>query len=515
MSSQKEKKEKRMALYVIGWIITVLQAIITGTAIYFLVRSSMVPKKMMIAAVAALVILIVICRLLMKKKIRLLCYSIGAIVALAVSAALVVVSVYVNTLTTTLQNVTVPKEEVTRVGVYVRSDDPAGSIQDASEYLFGILDSIAREDTDNAVAQMNEELDRVIQVETYAGMDDLADALLNEECGAIIMGEAYAEVIAELEGYEDFEDQIREIASYEWKTVVEQKENTGTESVVDTGNTESPEGGEGAGGTAIAANGPGIFTVYISGIDTYGSISTKSRSDVNIIAVVNTNTKQVLLISTPRDYYVKLSISGNSKDKLTHAGLYGVQVSMDTLEMLYGVEMDYYFRINFSGFEDMIDALGGVTVVSDYEFDVDSFHYVAGENYLNGIEALAFARERHAFASGDRQRGENQMAVITGVIKKMQSSAMLYHFSDLMTAVEGTFETNMTYSELSTLVRNQISAGAAWDVQTYSVDGTGIRASTYSMSKLLYVMEPNQSTVNKAKELIQAMQNNETISVSE
>lgn len=489
-----DRKEKRQILFVAGWVITVVQIVAAAIAVYFLRRSGMVPQKIMAAGITILVILILVCRLMMKRKIKMIRYFIGGAVALLTSAALLAAGFYANTLTSTLQGITDTEMETTKAGVYVLADDPAESIQDVSDYVFGILEVLGREDTDNAVVQVNEELNCFIQVETYAGMDDLADALLNQDCGAIVMGEQYVAAISEMEGYEGFEDQIREIASYEWSTAVKVPEDTGD--------------------TSAAISGHGVFTMYISGIDTYGAISTKSRSDVNIIAVVNTNTKQILLISTPRDYYVPLSISGGVKDKLTHAGLYGVDVSMDTLEMLYDVDLNYYFRVNFSGFEELIDALGGVTVQSDYTFDVEpDFHYEAGENDLTGIEALAFARERHAFAEGDRQRGKNQMAVITGVINKLQTPAVLYHFTDIMSGVENSFETNMPYLDLSTLVRNQISAGGSWNVQTYSVDGSGAKASTYSMSKQLYVMQPDTATVDKAKELIQAVENDEVISV--
>lgn len=484
---------------VIGWVFTIVQIAVSAATVYFLNRSGMVPKKIMIAGVVVLAVLVLVCRLLMKRRIRPARFVVGAVIALAVSAVLVAACYYVHTLTSTLQDITDTTEEVTGVGVYVLAEDPAESIGDTEGYVFGILESIEWESTDNTIVQIETEIDSLIQVESYAGMDDLADALLAGECGAIVMGEQYAEVISELEGYEDFEDQIKEIASYEWSTEVEM--------------TEVSED------AAAAINGYGVFTMYISGIDTYGAISTKSRSDVNIIAVVNTNTKQILLISTPRDYYVELSISNGVKDKLTHAGLYGVEVSMDTLGMLYDTELDYYFRVNFNGFEELIDALGGVTVVSEYEFDVEpDFYYEVGENELSGIEALAFARERYSFTEGDRQRGENQMAVITGVIQKLQTPSVLYNFTDIMAGLEGSFETDMSYDDLSTLVRNQISAlsaGTSWEVQTYSVDGTGKRASTYSLSKQVYVMEPDQDTVDYAKELIEAMRNDEIISVEE
>lgn len=198
--------------------------------------------------------------------------------------------------------------------------------------------------------------------------------------------------------------------------------------------------------------------------------------------------------------------------KLTHAGIYGVDVSEDTLSMLYDVDIDYYFRVNFSGFEQLIDALGGITVQSDYRFDVEpSFHYEEGANYVNGEEALAFARERYAFAEGDRQRGKNQMAVITGVINKMMSPAILKNFSGLLEGLEGSFESDIPYEDLAGLVRMQLAEGGSWNIVTYSVDGTGKKASTYSMNRQLYVMEPDQSTVDHAKELIRQAENGETL----
>ena len=475
-----------------------LQIDISAASVCFLYRSGMVPAGLMAVCMFVLAAIILICRLLFKRKVKPIRWAMGVLLALLTCVLLALASYYVSTLTSTLKTITDTTQEVTRVGVYVLEEDAAESIQDASGYIFGIDQILAGEETDNAVALMEEDLGSEIQTESYTALNDLADALLDEECGAIVMGEQYVEVISELDGYEDFENEIREIAYYEWSDDV----LAGSDDETETDKSADEATG-------------GVFAMYISGIDTYGSISTKSRSDVNIIAVVNTNTKQVLLISTPRDYYVPLSISDGVNDKLTHAGLYGVQVSMDTLEMLYGIDLDYYFRVNFSGFEELIDALGGITVNSEYEFDAGSYHFVEGENEVDGEAALAFARERHSFSEGDRQRGRNQMAVITGVLQKMQTPAILYQFADLMSGLEGSFETNMAYTDLSGLVRDQIRNGGSWDIQTYSVDGTGSRASTYSMSKEVYVMIPDQDTVDYAKELIEAIRKDEIITVEQ
>lgn len=251
----------------------------------------------------------------------------------------------------------------------------------------------------------------------------------------------------------------------------------------------------------------GTFVLYMSGADTWGSAAVRSRSDVNILAVVNTNTKKILLVSTPRDYYVPLSISKGVKDKLTHAGIYGVQVSMDTLGLLYGVNVDYYLKVNFTGFVGIIDALGGVEVYSDSTFSVgDAFYYTEGMNSMNGIEALAFARERYSFAIGDRARGTHQMEVIKAVISKCASAAVLNHYSDVMNAMSGCFSTNLSKNTIASLVRMQLDDMTQWSVSSISVDGTGDTKSTYSVpSKKGYVMIPDELTVQIAKDQIAAV----------
>ena len=252
------------------------------------------------------------------------------------------------------------------------------------------------------------------------------------------------------------------------------------------------------------------FVVYLSGVDNRGELTEKARSDVNIIAVVNPVTKRVALINTPRDYYVDLA-GTDSKDKLTHAGLYGVETSMATLGNLYGVNVDHYIRINFAGFINIIDALGGVDVYSDQAFTsvgspgyYDPTTFVEGWNHLDGKAALAFARERHAFASGDIQRGINQMKVIDAMVAKMKSPAVLMGFSKLMDAAADCFVTNLSQDQITALVRMQLSDFADWDIESYTVTGTsGSSTKCYSAKgQKLYVMLPDDSSVNKAKELI-------------
>ena len=252
------------------------------------------------------------------------------------------------------------------------------------------------------------------------------------------------------------------------------------------------------------------FVVYLSGVDTRGELTENARSDVNILAVVNPSTKRVALINTPRDYYVDLA-GTSSKDKLTHAGLYGVETSMATLGNLYGINVDHYIRINFTGFINIIDALGGVDVYSDQAFTsvgspgyYDPTTFVEGWNHLDGKAALAFARERHAFASGDIQRGINQMKVIDAMLNKIKSPALLMGFSKILDAAADCFVTSLSQDQISALVRMQLSDFASWDIESYTVTGSsGTSTKCYSAKgQKLYVMLPDDSSLAKAKEMI-------------
>ena len=255
------------------------------------------------------------------------------------------------------------------------------------------------------------------------------------------------------------------------------------------------------------------FVVYLSGVDNRGELTENSRSDVNILAVVNPVTKQAALINTPRDYYVDLA-GTESKDKLTHAGLYGVETSMATLGNLYGVDVDHYIRINFAGFISIIDAIGGVDVYSDQAFTsvgspgyYDPTTFAEGWNHLDGKSALAFARERHAFKTGDIQRGINQMKVIDAMANKLKSPTLLMSFSKLMDAAADCFVTSFSQEQISALVRMQLGDLASWDIQSYTVTGSGAKSSKCYSAKgqSLYVMKPDENSVNEAKALIAAV----------
>lgn len=380
--------------------------------------------------------------------------------------------------------------ETHSVAVCVRKNDGVSKVKDLKDYKFGAIELLDQKNTGLTVDELKNEMGTDVKPSSYSDATTLVLALLAKKVDAIILNEAYFSLVEEEEKYESLLEHIKVVKKYEFKEEIAIKP-------VQTENKEEMKNEN---------NIADSFVMYISGIDTAGAISKTSRSDVNILAVVNTKTKKILLVNTPRDYFVPLSISHGVKDKLTHAGIYGVDVSKDTLGMLYGVKADYYFRVNFSGFKKIVDALGGVTVYSEYEFS-NSYHgdksyFKKGYNTLNGTQALGFARERYSFSGGDRQRGKNQMAIITAIVEKAQTSAMLKNYSGFLNGISDSFETNLSANEIAKLVQMQLSDQAKWSVENISVDGSGSSQKTYSMSRPCYVMVPNMSTVNTAREKI-------------
>lgn len=250
------------------------------------------------------------------------------------------------------------------------------------------------------------------------------------------------------------------------------------------------------------------FNVYISGIDTYGPISSVSRSDVNIIMTVNRETKKILLTTTPRDSYVPIADGGNNqKDKLTHAGIYGVDASIHTLENLYGIDLNYYARLNFTSFLKLIDLLGGVDVYNDQEFDAytnNGKHYSVGTLHLDSKDALGFVRERYSLADGDRDRGRNQQKVIVAILQKLTSTEALKNYDSIIKGLQDSIQTNMPLETMMNLVNAQLESGGTYKINSQDLKGTGrMDLSSYAMPESnLYMMEISDSSLESVKAVI-------------
>ncbi|WP_074415374.1 LCP family glycopolymer transferase CpsA [Streptococcus suis] len=252
------------------------------------------------------------------------------------------------------------------------------------------------------------------------------------------------------------------------------------------------------------------FNIYISGIDAYGPISTVSRSDVNIIMTVNRATHKILLTTTPRDSYVAIADGGqNQYDKLTHAGIYGVNASVHTLENLYGIDISNYVRLNFTSFLQLIDLVGGIDVYNDQEFTSlhGNYHFPVGQVHLNSDQALGFVRERYSLTGGDNDRGKNQEKVIAALIKKMSMPENLKNYQAILSGLEGSIQTDLSLETIMSLVNTQLESGTQFTVESQALTGTGRSdLSSYAMpGSQLYMMEINQDSLEQAKAAIQSV----------
>jgi LCP family protein required for cell wall assembly len=497
------KKSKKKAWRIFAYILLAVQIILSIVALVELLVSKMLPTTYLLLFVVVIWLMLFLAFTLMvlvrkrkgqPKKQLYLKRGLGTVLSAFTIIVCMLITHYIGILNTTIGNITQEKVIVTNtIAVYVPIGSSAEKIQDAADENFGYASDFDYENSIQAVEVIEEEVGQEIATAEYDTVFDAVDALYRGEIGAMILNYSYEEIISDMDGYEDFTSLTKIIYEHEIETVVEQPE---VEEPVDVTND--------------------VFVVYLSGSDTRSAKLSTSRSDVNILAFVNPTNKQVLLLNTPRDYYVPISISSSgTRDKLTHCGIYGVDCSMDTLGALYDTSVDYYMQVNFEGFKTLVDAIGGIEVESDQSFV--TLHYDVqinkGINYLDGTGALGFVRERYAFSDGDNARGRNTMKVIKAIIDKMSSgTTILSNYSAIMKSMEGMFVTNMSSDEIADLVRMQLSDMSSWDVRQYAVTGTGDSRTTYSVpNQNAYVMIPNEDSVDKAKELIDKMESGELL----
>lgn len=413
----------------------------------------------------------------------------GKVVSLLLIGILAAGSYYVIKTNDMIDMITNGGHKTQMVAVAVLEEDGAQNLQDASGYLFG-LHLEKNGGMEESLLTVEEDLGADIDTTAYDTIEEQTTALCEGEVGAIVYNEAYLSQIENVLG--EYGKEIRVI----YRNTVRVKMDFGG---TDTNITKEP------------------FTVYISGVDVYidpqtGEATNSSgetgtpRSDVNILAVVNPTTQQILLVTTPRDYFVPIpGVSGGVPDKLTHAGLYGVDASMATLAELYETDIKYYARMNFNALIDIVDILGGIDVYSEYEFstskdssDDDIFTVTQGYNHLNGERALAFSRERNNLVEGDIQRGRNQQAVITAMLKKMLSPTMLVKANSVMETIGDNAETNLTRQQINGLIKYQLGTNAKWSIKSVSATGTPVDAYCYSLGDtLVNVIEPDYEVINE------------------
>ena len=472
-------------LSVVSIVIASLLGLSVAAGVILMAVTHLLPAWMFVLAMAvdAIVAAVLAWMLLgsgpTRRKARFWIATVLSVVLIAGNAGVVKVSAdYINF----GNGIQAPTTDTVRYDIVVLNDGPT----DVSQLGQSMMGEVANDPLSNAV---HEEVAKLVTVNYIPAptWTDMVDGLTAQDMSSMVIQDGFMQILADANP--DTYSVLRILASVD----------------VDSSRavyaTPTPSPTPSATPSTVPTN---AYVVYISGIDTYGPISARSRSDVNILMAVNPDTGKILLVNTPRDFYVQLRGTTGLKDKLTHAGVYGIDVSVGTLEDLYGVNIDYYLRINFSSLVTVVDALGGVDVNSVYNFSYGGYTFVKGMNHLNGQAALAFSRDRHDFAGGDRVRGENQQRVIEAIIKKVTDPKVLMGYDRILSAVQNSIQTSMPQDVISDQIRQQLTTGRNWSVSAISV--TGSDASEYTFSypgQRLYVMVPDQSTVDTAIAQIQ------------
>lgn len=399
-------------------------------------------------------------------------------------------SFYIGKVNNAFQKITGKNTKKNAMVVSVLKNDKAEKINDAADYNFGVQYVNGGDEIKSTVNQIEQEVGKTVKTTEYASMLEEVQALYNGDVEAIIYNAAQESIFSDK--FNTFAEDTKEIYRHDIVISIDNE--------------------------AVDASMNEVFTVYLSGIDVEGDITQTGRSDVNILAVVNPKIHQVLLVTTPRDYYVPIpGVSGGQEDKLTHAGTYGIDKSMATLGVLYDIDVQFFGRVNFTSMIQIVDALGGLDVESDQEFDTGwesgvKFHVNKGMNHFNGGEALAFCRERHNLPDGDNDRGRHQQAVITAIIKKMMSPAMLRGATDIIDSVSDGVDTNFSREQIQSLIKTQLRTNAKWNIYSVAAEGYGDKQTCYSSgSEPLYVTIPDETSVANIVELINKVENGETI----
>ena len=461
---------------IIQWkIVLMIQALMSIVLAVLLIQLNVLPMMYIAIIIVIEILLGVGIFFLMRnaQKVRLI---VSHIISLVISIVLVIGCMAVSQGNSAIHGLTSDHTQTNRISLYVLDDSSYQELSDLKNQ--SIEANVNDEHMAEAIDALNKEVALSIQgQEDYVQM---SNDLYDQKTAGIYMNEAQSALFDEI--HEDFHEKTRVLYTYEI-----------TEEVEDFSKDVS-----------VTQN---AFNVFISGIDTTGPVSTVSRSDVNMIVTVNPQSKKILMTSIPRDYYITLANMGQ-KDKLTHAGLAGVENSVKTLENFLGIDINYYARVNFTSLIQMVDALGGIEVYSDQDIPKLGIH--EGINDMDGKKALSFSRERYSYKNGDNHRVQNQQKVLEAMINKMMSPAIITNYSSILDHIDGCFETNMTSDEITSLIKMQLSDMSSWDIQQIQLQGHGamLTGGAYMPGNRLYYMIPDEDSVSQCVAQIKEVQEN-------
>ena len=380
----------------------------------------------------------------------------------------------------TLEKINSKVEEKNEMSLIVPKDSDIKTIQKAFTEEIATSKSFDKDNTEKIISEYKKEYKANLKTKDFANYVIAANSLMNKETDVMLLNESFRSILEE--SIDGFSEKTRILDS---KLLEGKKINAESKKQVEEDKS---------------------FNVYISGIDTYGSLSTVSRSDVNMILSVNPTKKKILITTIPRDTYLAIGGDKDKFDKLTHAGLFGVETSIKSLESLLDIDIDYYGKVNFTSLTELINALGGIKVDNPVAFESSSgkYYFPQGKINMDGDKALAFSRERYHLDEGDFDRGKNHARVLTGIINKMLSYDMLMNFSQISNIVLESVNTDISYDKMIELVNKQLSDGGDWDIETQALKGWGESGlSSYLMPDFnLYMMRVDEDSVKEIHDKI-------------
>lgn len=461
---------------IIPVIITIIYFLVLCALSYYIYRLNIIPNRYLLIAYGLifLVTTLLIINLFKRKS---TIKVISGIILIIMIWLFAFVTYYFNNTYHFLEKTQV-KYDTISYSVLVLNNSEISNIKDLNNQNISYLkDSYNEEIKNNLVKKIDYE--EII----VSDLSKLYEALNKGETKAIVLEESY--ITLANEEIDNFKDNTKVIYSFNLK-VKSYKE----ESNISITNE--------------------AFIIYISGIDQYGNVnSVRGRSDVNQLLVINPKTHKILIVNTPRDYYVQLAGTTGLRDKLTHAGIYGINKSIETIEELYDIDINHYIRINFDTLIKVVDVIGGIDIYSDKAFKpwTNSHVYInKGWNHLNGKEALAYARERKTYVDGDHHRGRNQQQIIEAIINKLtNTNTFLSKYNSILNSLDGSFQTDIDTSLLTSFIKYQLDKMPKWNIESIQTTGFNSWNYTYSMgyNYYLWVMEPDWNSVKETKEKIQ------------
>lgn len=464
---------------VLASVLGIISLIAAAFFSYNLLSNKLLPSKYQIIIIAGFVLLTLLVFLLVSRK-SIVAKTIGIILFSIIIATTITGTFYINKSMKALEKVSdtesIKQTKVKLSLIKLKSSNLEELIK-KDELVTQVYENENKTDINKFVDEINGKINKSMKTTDVNSYMLAAKNLITKKTDFIVLNEAYRSVI------KDFIPEFDELTE-----VVGDKEFTRINKLSNKVEDKSS------------------FNLYISGIDTYGPIETVSRSDVNLIVSVNQKTRKILITTIPRDTYVPIAGGGNNqKDKLTHAGIYGIDSSIKTLENFLDTKLDYYAKVNFNTLIEVIDVLGGVDVDNVQTFSAGGYNFPKGKVHLDGKKALVFSRERYHLADGDHDRGRNQERVLKAIIEKASRPESLLKTSPILSIAEKSAQTNMSKDFMVQMINKEIDVPKGYEIESQDLKGTGkMGLPSYAMPGYrLYMMVADDSSLKEVKDKIE------------